>query len=105
MQHHAAYELHVKVPHLEHTPTGLTRHCESFRQQFVEGLLQRGRLFVGVFNGVHALVNAFAEFVRPGPELLVGELLHLGLERVDALHHRHDALDLALITGAKNLRH
>ena len=105
VQNHAADKLHVEMPHLEHAPTALARYCESFRQNFVEHFFQRSRFFVGVFDRVHALVNALAKFVGLGPELLVRELLHLGLERVDALHQRHQALDFALIAGAKNLGH
>ena len=105
VQDNATDELHVEVPHLQHAPASLARNRKRFGQNLVENFFQRGRFFVSVFDRVHAFVNALAEFVCPGPELLVGELLHLGLERVDALHQRHDALDLALIAGAKNLRH
>ena len=63
---------------------------------------EHGDFFVGVLDGVDAVVNALAEFVRFGAELLVGKLFHRRLERVDLLDERQDTLDLAFVTGAEN---
>ena len=103
MQHHAADELHVEVAHLQHAPAGLAHHREGLGKDLVQHLLQLAVLLVGVFDGIHALADALAELFRLGPELLVAELLHLGLKRIDALHQRHNALDFALVAGAENL--
>jgi hypothetical protein len=35
--------------------------------------------------------------------LLIGELAHFGLKRVDGLDARHEALNLALVLGPENL--
>ena len=37
VQHHAADELHVEVPHVQHAPAGLADDGERFDQQVVEG--------------------------------------------------------------------
>ncbi len=105
MQHHAADQLHVEVAHLQHAPAAFAANRKCFRQNLVENFFQRRSFFVGVFDSIHALVNALAELVGLGPKLLIRELLRLGFERVDALHQRHQALHFALIAGAKNLGH
>ena len=71
VQDNAADQLHVKMAHLQHAPAAFARHCERFRQDFVENFFQRGSFFVGVFNRIHALMNALAEFIGLGPELFV----------------------------------
>src|SRR5271157_5141393 len=103
MQHDTADELDIEVPHLQHAPAGLAHYREGLRQHFVQRCCQLAVFFVGIFHRVHALMDALPKLFCLGPELLVGELLHLGLERTNMLHQRHDPLDLALIGGAKNL--
>ena len=41
VQHHAADELHVEVPHVEHAPAGLAHDGERFGQQVVERRARR----------------------------------------------------------------
>ena len=64
VQHHAADELHVEVPHVEHAAAGLADDGEGLGQQVVE------RLAVG---------DALAELGGLVAELLVGEGLDLRL--------------------------
>ncbi len=103
VQNHAADELHIEVAHLQHTPAGFARYGESFRQQLIEHFLQGLLFLVWVFDGVHALANLGAKFLGLCPELFIAKLLDFGLERIDALHQRQQALDLALVAGAENL--
>ena len=60
-----------------------------------------GVRFVG--NACQTLLNALPEFVRLGAQLIVRELLHLRLKRVDRLDPRHQALHFALVLGPENL--
>ncbi len=41
VQNHAADQLHVEVPHVEHTPSGFADHGKSFLEQFVENVLKQ----------------------------------------------------------------
>jgi len=41
MQHNAAYELHMKRPHLKHAPACLTSGGKSFRQNIIKSLTIR----------------------------------------------------------------
>ena len=88
VQHHAADQLHVEVPHVEHAPAGLADHGERLDQQVVE------RLAVG---------DALAELDGLVAELLVGERLDLRLERADLRDARTEPLDLTLVLGADDL--
>ena len=76
VQHGAADELHIEVPHLQDAPAGLADHGEGFGHELVENDLQLRVLLVGIFDGVDALADALAELLGFGAELLVGELLH-----------------------------
>ena len=84
MQHHAADELHVEVPHLQHAPARLAHYRKGFGKDFVQSGSQLAIFFVGILYRIYALANPLTEFVRLRPELLIAELLHLGFERVDA---------------------
>jgi len=55
-----------------------------------------------VRNRAEAFLDAAAEFVSFGAQLLVRELPHLGLEHVHSLDARHQTLDFALVSGAEN---
>ena len=68
VEHGAADELGVEVPHVEHAATSLADDGEGFRQQYVE------RLTVG---------DARLEFSGLAAKGLVGERTDGGLERVD----------------------
>ena len=101
VQHDAADQLHIEVPHLEDAPAGLAHYGEGLGQELVEDGLQGQILLVGVLDGVKALANAFAEFDGFTAELLVRKRLHRRLEGVDLLHQRQNALDFPFVTGAK----
>jgi hypothetical protein len=45
VQHHAADQLHVEVPHIEEAATSLAHHGESRDQQVVKGCALRDLLF------------------------------------------------------------
>ena len=102
VEHDAADELHVEVPHVQYAPAAFADDGESLGQNLIERGLQGRVFFVSIFDGIDALANALAKFVGLGAELLVGELLHGRLERVDLVDERRYALDLAFVTGAKN---
>ena len=88
VQGHAADQLHVKVAHLHHALGGFAHHGESFRQK----LIQR-----------FALAQPLFELLRFGADLLVGQLLELRLQRVDAHHRLAVLLEQAIVTAAKEL--
>ena len=50
-----------------------------------------------------ALLDALPEFVGLGAQLVVRELLHLRLKRIDGLDLRHQALEFALVLGPEDL--
>ena len=56
-----------------------------------------------VGNAAEAVLNAFAEFVGFGAQLLVREFLHLGLKHIDPGHAGTQALNFAIIPGSENL--
>ncbi len=100
MQHHAADQLNVEVPHVQHAASGLANHSKGLLQNFVENFLQSFvllffKLFllieIGLFptpsggaagrrflcDPAQPLLNALPEFVRLGAQFGVGELLDL----------------------------
>ena len=85
VQRNAADDLNVEVAHIEGAPGGLTHRGEGLGQQLLQGLT----------GGA-----AFAEFVSPGPELGIRELLDLGLEDVDALGRLAHASNLPFVAAA-----
>ena len=88
VQHHAADQLHVEVPHVQHAASGLADDRERLDQQIVE------RLAVG---------DALAEFDGLVAELFVGERLDPWFERADLGDARTQPLELALVLGADDL--
>jgi hypothetical protein len=54
----------------------------------------------GFFQALHSLLHFGAKRSRASRYIGVGERLHLRLERVNLVHHRLDALDVALVLGA-----
>ena len=102
VQHHATDQLHVEVAHLQHAPTRLARHRKRLGKDLVQHQLQLTVLLVGVLDCIHALADAPPEFFCLGLQLLIAELLRLGLERIDALHQRHNPLDFPFVASAKN---
>ncbi len=74
VEDHAAHELDVEVAHAEDAPAGLAHDREGLRQEVVEG---------------GAAGEPLAELGGLGAQLVVGELAHVRLERVDRRHGRH----------------
>ena len=69
MQHHAAEQLHVEVPHSDGSHRSLAHGRKGLAHEIVERF---------------ALVQTFTETRRLAAQLLVAHFLHLGLKRVDA---------------------
>jgi hypothetical protein len=68
VQHDAADELHVVVPHVQHAAAGLADDGKCFRQQVVE---------------LFAVGDALLEVHGPGAQIRVRERFDAGLEGVD----------------------
>ena len=60
-------------------------------------------VFRGVLDAFEGVGDALAELDGLVAELFVGEGLDGGLEVVDLLNDRHEALDGALVAGTKDL--
>ena len=102
VQNGAADELHIEVPHVQDAPAGFANNGEGLRQKLVKSCLHCGVFFVGIFDRVHAFADALAELFCLGAKLLVGELLHRRLKRINLPDQRHDALDFPFVTGAED---
>ena len=88
MQHRAADQLHVEVPHVDRTPGRLAAQGEGLYLQIVQG-----------FTAGQTL----PELLGPGRKVRLRELLHLGLEAVHALDQRTDPLQLSFVPGSDDL--
>jgi hypothetical protein len=88
VQHDAAHHLHVVVSLAQGALGRLPDGGEGLGEQVVQGL---------------AILQALAVVAGLGPELGVGEPDQLGLDGADLLHQGHDALDDAIVVGAKEL--
>ena len=88
VQHDAADELHVEVPHAQHAPSGLAHHCEGVDQQVVE----RG-----------SLVVLRAQIRRTAAEIAVGERAYFVLTLPDGGDQGLNALEIPLVLGAEDL--
>ena len=89
MQHDAADELHVEVPHVQRALAGFPHHRERIGQQIVQ------RLAVG---------ETRAELVGLRAQGLVRELLDLRFFRADHGCHRPQPLQFAIVGGADDFR-
>ena len=86
VEHRAADQLHVEVPHVQDAAAGLADDRE--------GLGQAGR------RGVSPLARRCAELGGLTAELCVGERLNRRLEGVDLGHDRPQAFQFAIVLGA-----
>ena len=89
VQHHAADQLHVEVPHVQRAAAGLADDGEGLGQQVVERL---------------SLPEARPEFVCLGAQLFVRERFDGRLERVDLDNEGGQALQFALVGGTEDFR-
>ena len=88
VQHDAADELHVEVPHAEHAPSGLAHHREGVDQQVVEG---------------GSLVAPGAQLRRLVTESVVRERADIVLPLPDRGDQGLNSLEIPLILGAEDL--
>ena len=127
VQHHAADQLHVEVPHLHRAPPRLAHHGERLGQYLVQrlplrrGLLNRpplgnlplfslplGRLQLGgALKPLQPLLNPLRN-PRPElhglrPQLLGRHLLYSRLQSVDRSHHRPHPFHDPFVRRSKNL--
>ena len=89
MQHHAADQLHVVMPHAQESPARLAADGKCLDQQVVER-------FAGG--------QTAAEFDRLLPQLLVGHRLILRLQGVDGLDLGLELADIPGIRRAEQRR-
>ncbi len=87
VQRGTAHQLDVVVPLSDRADRSLTGDGERLGGDVVE---------------VGPVGEALSELDRLGPELVVGELLHAGLEGVDLRRHRLQCLELLTFTGAED---
>ena len=117
MEDGGALELDVEVAHPERPLHRLAGHREGLGQDVVEGLLEPGVLalaaiglqlaatlevrmmafVVGRLVGFGGLEDLGLELGECGADLLVGEGLVFGFERVRLVDHREEASDLAVV--------
>ena len=102
VQHHAADQLHVEVPHLHRAPTRLAHHRKGLGQNLFQGCIFSCLDLFRVRDAFETGRNPHPELCRFGPQLLIGELLDTRLKFVDYGHQRREPLDNALIRGTKN---
>ena len=103
VQRGAAHDLDVEVALAEHPPAGLAHDRERLGQQVVEHVGDEVLLVLGFLAVGAGVVDPLLELGRLGRELLVGEALDLGLERVDLGHDRLDRFEAAALAGVENL--
>ena len=109
MEDHAADELDVEVAHADCSLAGLSDEGKSLGKNLVEGCFFSSVDAVEVFLrsigqvefGADS-VNALTEFGCFVAKSFVGERLNGGLEVINLLYGRHEALDSALVAGAKD---
>ena len=128
VQHHAADQLHVEVPHLHRAPSRLAHHRKRLGENLVQSLplgrslLNRPLLgslprlsllplrpqLLGALKPLQPLLNPLRnpspELDRLGPQLLIRELLRGRLQIVDLGHQRPEPLEDALVRSTKNFR-
>ena len=88
VQHHAADQLDVEVPHVQHPPAGLAYDGKGLHQQVVHG---------------GALGDPLLELERLGAQPFVGEGLDLGFERADFAYARLQPLELTFVLSTDDL--
>ena len=85
VQHDAADQLHVEVPHVEHPPAGFADHRERLRQQIVERFSRR---------------QPVTEFLRLLAKLDVRQFLDVRFLDVDLGDDRSQLLEVTLVLRA-----
>ncbi len=103
VQHHAAYQLHVKMPHLQYPAAGLTHHGEGFGQNLAQHQLFFRGAFLGVVDAFQASGDAGAKFQGLGTQLVVRQSLRRRLKEPGLFDHGPHPLDHALVAGSEYL--
>ena len=85
MQHHAADDLHIEVPHLQDTPTRLPHHGKGFGQDVIE---------------CGALLDLFPELGCFCFQRVIAEFFYSLLQNVDFPHVFLDAFDFPVVFSA-----
>jgi hypothetical protein len=89
MQRDAADELDIEVAHAKRAPRSLAHRGEGLRDQ----LLER-----------RASGESLTKLIGLGAQLVIGERLHCGFERIGLAHPGAIALEQALVAAAENTR-
>ena len=98
VQHDSADQLHVEMPHPQRAPSRFAHQRKRGRHRRLERLLQAS-LVIGIvaLDAFEPLLHFRPQRERRAGDLLVGQLLHFRLERVDRFHQRLDPLHVALV--------
>ena len=103
VQHHAAHQLHVEVPHVHGAPSRLAHHRERLGQQVIERLLLRRDPRLFFCDSFECRLNPRPKLRRLCAQLGVTHRLHRGLQHINLRHPRQQALHHPLVAGSKNL--
>ena len=87
MQRHAAQQLHIKVAHLHDALGALAHHGKGFGQHRIQ------RFAIG---------HTGLELFGLGLECVIAELFELGLQRIDASHHRTVSFEQTVVTTSED---
>ena len=79
IQHHGAQHLHVEVTHAQDALRALATDCKGLGQDGVQHVVHR-------LAGCHLFLDARLELAGLAAQLVVGQRLHLWLQRIDARH-------------------
>jgi hypothetical protein len=103
VEDHAADELDIEVAHVDDALAGLADEGEGLGEEFVEDVFFGGDDLVFVGEAIEACRDTVSEFLGLGAKFFVGKLLQFRLEGADGLDAREQALDGAVVAGAKDL--
>ena len=101
MQHDAADELHIEMPHVQEAAARFARQGERGHDGWLDGRLQF--LFVGFIFGIgvfQALLDLLAQLRIARCEVFRVERLDFRLARVDGRDDRLQFFDVAFVLGA-----
>ena len=98
MQHDAADQLHIEMPHPQRPSTSFAHRRKRRNNRRLDRFLQLLLdVRVVVLNALEPRLHLGFQLRRVRRQLRVRKLLHRGLERIDLAHHRLNHLDVALV--------
>ncbi len=106
VQHHAADELHVKMPHLQKAPSSLAHQCKRGHNRRLQRRLQH--FAIARFRGIgirEALLHFRAQRGVTRLQLFIAERLRFRLRGVDGRHEGLQFFYVALVLRADEARH